>query len=271
MKITNQLEMCQAESSQKDQIITQLTQQNQKLEEQIREMSWGSGKSKKSDPTLQSNVKVVVNIQRALGHVYDTALPFSHPVNQVITDSVLAELKKNANVSQYSDQDMIRACATYFANQKKDFQRILNGTKEKHKTTCRRNNRKRKKLEERKLALSDSRVILTPEERELGQEVVNLELDGVSSDEDPSEDESDSSDLRKQRRVSGGKVRKVKSIPWRSKKMTAIIGKLDSGYLQDVASPASRRGRWSLIRDSSCPVSDRKPPENVKAWMLNLD
>ncbi len=277
MKVTAQLELCQEESAKKDQLISQLTQQNHKLEEQIREIK---GKNQtttpqktKTDPSLQTNVKVVISIKSAVGYAYDHTLSFEHPMNQGITDYVIEELKKNTGGGQckYSDQDITRACAMYFANQKRDSQRKVNGTFNRHRSTCKSNNRKRKKHEERTQTLKDSRVSLTKEERQLGQQVVDLGIDGMSSDEDPCEDENDPSDLRKKRRGPDQKMWKVKEYPWRSTKMTTIIDKLDKEFIENVASPAMKRARWTVIRDSTCTVSDKKPPQNVQAWMLNLD
>ncbi len=268
MEMTAQLEKCQKESSQKDQVIFQLTEQNHRLEEQIRQMCLSSQQKNKTkrDPSLQANVKVVVAIESALGNTFDYSLPFDHPVNQKTTECVIKELKKNGGC-KYLDQEITSACATYFANQKKDVQRQINGTKGKHRSINRSNNRKRKKLDERELAVNDPRVNLTPEERQLGQQVIKLGMAGVSSDED-SEDEDGPSDRRKQRR--GDKVLRVKEFSWRSSQMATLIDKLDTGFIQDVASPAMKRGRYTLIRDSTCTMSERKPPKNVEAWMLNL-
>ncbi len=263
--MTAQLEKCREESSKKDQLISQLTQQNHRLEEQIRQMCQreSSERKTKRDPTLQTNVKVVVAIQNAMGNNYDYTLPFLHTVNQTVTDNVINELNKNGG-GQLSDQDITSACATYFTNQKKDVQREINGTKGRHRGINRSNRRKRKKLDERTLAVNDPRVNLTPEERQLGQQVVNLGMAGVSSDEDD-DNGSDPSDLKRPE-----KVWKVKEFSWRSSKMGAIVAKLDTGFVEDIASPATKRARRPFIRDSTCVVSDRRPPKNVEAWMLNL-
>ena len=243
MNVTSQLEKCQEESRLKDQTITQLTQKVQKLESELRgHESLSQEKSDvKQEKAIRQSVKLVISSQAHLGHSYNYSLGFDHPSNQSITEKVKADmsyLKTGQATCSYSMEDVISACKTHFSSQRKAEQRKSNGTYGKHRTICRSTHRKKKKEEERKSAAYDTRVNLTPDEREKAQFMMGLGLDVISSDE--SEDEGDLTDRRKRRKTEG-QVMKVKEFFWASEEMKNIRDKLDCGFVEHLASDRQRK------------------------------
>ncbi len=257
LNLTKQLEKCQEESSKKDQTITELTQHIQKLETELRTLKAPPPQHIKKKTNIQSSVKVVISSQALLGNIYDLKLNFEHPDNQIITEKVQTDFRDIK--SEYSEKEIDSACKTYFSSMKKAEQRKSSGYDDKHRTICRSGGRKRRKLNERQQAVSDPRVDLTPEERELAQSMVELGMDGVSSEED-----DEPADHHKHT----PKIRRVKKFYWRSERCDQIRDKLDSGYLEHLTKATHKNRRSTLIRDSTCPVSDRKPPVNADPWIL---
>ena len=268
MNVKAQLEKCQEESSLKDMTITQLTETIQKLESELRQLKNSSQEQsdQKKDKHLRQSVKLIAESQSHVGNSYNYSLSFDHRANQNITDKIKADIIF-LNPKE-SVEDILSSCRNYFTNQKKDEQRKINGTFDKHRNNNRKRNAKQKKLEERTLAAYDLRVDLTPEERAKAQYMVGLEKDIISSDE--SDDECDTD--RRKRRKTVDQPKKVKAFYWASDEFVTIRNKLDDGFIEVIAKPQHKRGRVNRIRDSTCPVSDRPAPtKDGCSWMLKLD
>ena len=238
-----------------------------------------SGKStEKKEKSLRKSVKLVIASQDSLGNSYNYSLNFDHPSNQNVTERVKTDISylnskkdEGQNHAVYSMEYVTLSCKKYFTNQKKDHQRKVNGTFDKHRNICKSTQRKKKKLDERTLAAYNTRVNLTPEEREKAQFMMGCGADIISSDE--SESEGDSTDGRK-RRKTVGQSRKVKEFYWASEQFMTIRDKLDDGYAEVLASARQRKLKTkdTLVRDSTCPISDRPPPSKEGCgWMLKLD
>ncbi len=220
----------------------------------------------KKDKHLRQSVKLLAESQAHLGNSYNYSLSFDHQANQNITDKIKADilfLNKDEK-----EGDIVSMCRKYFTNQKKDEQRKMNGTYDKHRNSNRKRNAKQKILDERTLAAYDVRVDLTPEERAKAQYMVGLGKEVVSSDE--SDDECDTD--RRKRRKTDDQPKKVKEFFWASDEFVTIRNKLDDGFIEVVAKPQHLRRRVTRIRDSSCSVSNRPAPTKEGcSWMLKLD
>ncbi len=274
MNVTSKLEICKNDIAKKDQTIFQLTQENHRLKDENAKLSSANDmvqtKRKKRNLTLQSNVKKIVANQAGLGNVYFYDLSFEHPLNKTVTDKIYTDmLGEGGGEIGYTENEVRAGCALYFKSQKKDEQKKTKGTFQRHRAQCRSNQRKSRKLDERKIAMNNPQITLSSEEKLFGQDILALGIEGVSSEEDPCSDEENQSDRRKRKRSdSVSRVRRVKSFYWQSPCFVDIKEKVDSFFLNSIATTAQKRVRWTRVRDITCPISDRKPPANVQPWML---
>ena len=125
---------------------------------------------------------------------------------------------------------------------------------------------------ERQKAVDNIQVNLTPEERGLAKEMVSFGLGAVRSEDDPSSDDNDSTDRRKRKLKSPSKgVRRVRELYWESLQLRNIKAKLDAGFWDHSANPKQKSKKWTIVKDSSCDISDRQPPRNVPSWMLKTE
>lgn len=274
MDVRRQLAKCQEDSARKDVVINQLKLDKQNLEDQIKQLTEPSQLNHADKKSLQSKIKVVLSVEADSGNTYFHDLNFDHISNQNMTDIVKRDLndlsKDPTTMPKYSDGDIKNACKTYFKSKKRAIRRRTSGTHDKHLKYCRSRERKNKKLEDRKKAASDDRVKLTPEEQERAKEMLSVGLDAVSSEEsDLNSDEDDPIDRRK--RKPSERVRKVKELFWESTEARDLKAKLDTGYWDDCVKPAQKKKRGTVIKDSTCDISDRQPPKNVPIWMLKTD
>ncbi len=265
-----ELQKCQEQILEKDHIISNLQHENQRLQDHISQLTKSPSQKAPEKRTLNRDVRILLAEEKKSGNKYFHDLNFDHLANKSVTETVHQNLEDvYRDNCRYSDKEIKDACRTYFINQRRNIKRKADGSDEQHKSSCRSRERKNVKLENRKTALKDDRVDLTPEERRLAQEMVDMGKACVSSEEDPSSDEDDPADRRK-RKVTK-RVRKVRELYFESQKMRDLKRKLDTGYWEVCASPFQKRQKWTIIKDSTCTISDRKIPHDVKPWMLKLD
>ncbi len=274
MTLQHQLERCKEDIARRDQTIYQLTQENQRLKDQNAKLSESRNKEqtqrKKRNLALQNDVKVIASIvaDRSPPQIYSYALDFNHPHNKTVTAAIYTDMcGAHGNKMEYTEEEVQGGCAVYFKSKKKDEQKKINGTFEKHRAQCRSNYRKSQVLEERRKAINDPNMPFTNEEKQLGYDILSLGAAGVSSDEDS--DAEDVTDRRKRKRPdSASRVRRIKDFTWQSSRFVEMKNKVDDFYVNSVAKPPHLRVRDTRVRDATGPVSNRKPTKNVKAWML---
>ncbi len=229
----------------------------------------------KDSLTLQNNVKVLVDDQVSEGHSYDYTQPFDHPANREMTARIRKDfIDADGQKCKFSGDQISRACKKYFNNRKRSEKRKVNGTNDKHLYQSRSYRRKNTKLNKRKEAFNHPQVKLTHQQRQMAHEMLyTVGLSAVSSDEDgyPSSDEEVTSDRRRKGCQPPAKVRKTFKLPWESLETTGMKSYLDNYHEESIASVKSKSQKWTIIKNDSCPVSNRPRPKNLPSWMEKVE
>ena len=253
----------------KDQTISNLSQEVQDLKAKLLECNSASQSKDNFKLTLQSNVKIVVEDQKSSGNGYNFSLPFDHPENRTITAKVQQDFKDaDGDNLMYSRPEITGACHTYFNNKKRDENRKDKG---KHRGQSRRGKQKRIKLQERKDALASIGQNMSDERKAMAHELLynpTMGMKAVSSEEDAgASSDEDVPDRRRIRRIRSKKVRNTILLPWESIHTSRIKTELDQYHRDNLISEHSRKRKWTVIKDSTCPVSYRQRPKDAPDWL----
>ena len=111
---------------------------------------------------------------------------------------------------------------------------------------------------------------MSEEDRQMAHDMLyNIGMAAISSEEDPSSDEDMNPDRRRIKHFPDKKVRKTIQLPWESLRTSGMKHYLDEFQEESLASEKSKNLKWKVIKDSSCPISDRPCPKNAPKWMIN--
>ena len=98
--------------------------------------------------------------------------------------------------------------------------------------------------------------------------IVNLGLDAVSSEEDPSCSSEEEEDRRRlSSRILERRQRKVRLRPFVSQETLDITAELDNAFIAHIATERQKKMKWTLVRDNTCPISVKDKP-NWPEWMI---
>ena len=269
--LKQELHILRLQCKEKDEIIKELKQEIQAVKSKDSNGPGSSNQQDKNSLTLQNNVKVCVSDQSAHGFEYDFSLAFSHPDNRIMTARIRKDfIDTDGDGCPFSGAEIENACHAYFTNKKRDEKRKSSGLYTKHKHRSRSNKRKRTKLHKRREALSHARTNMSEEDGQMAHCMLyTVGMAAISSEEDPSSDEDITPDRRRIKLLPEKKVRKTIKLPWESLKTSDMKLYLDEFQQEHLASEKSKNLKWKVIKDSSCPVSERPCPENAPDWMIN--